>query len=131
MIVVVVVVVLLVVSVLAYALLTPPAAAPAVQISYIAAWAPDNVCGLKANPVFFYGYNTSENANDSLELYGWPNYNSTACTIKAVTTNTTGFALRGMTLPLNVPGGDTNISLNLTIEAPGSSYTGPLNLVFA
>jgi uncharacterized membrane protein len=127
---VILVVVIVVVSIIAYLLLasTP---APAVQVSEIAVWAPDNVCGLLANPLYFGGYNTSANENDSWQLYGWQNYNSTACTIQSVTTNTTGFSLNSIQVPLTIPGGDQNASINLTVEAPGSSYSGPLNLVFA
>lgn len=127
---VVLVVVILVVSIIAYVLLAS-APAPAVQISEIAVWAPDNVCGLLANPLYFDGYNTSLNENDSFQLYGWQNYNSTPCTIQTVTTNTTGFSLNSLQVPVTIPGGDQNASINLTIEAPGSSYSGPLNLVLA
>ena len=128
---VIVVVVILVVSILAYVLLASTPSSSAVQVSEIDVWAPDNVCGLSANPIAFDGYGTALNENDSFELYGWQNYNSTACTILSVTTNTTGFSLSGIQVPLTIPGGDQNASINLTIEAPGSSYSGPLDLVFA
>jgi len=126
---VVVVVVILVVSVLAYALLASTPSSP-IQVSEIAIWAPDNVCGLRANPLFFDGYSASTTENDSFQLYGWQNYNSTPCTIHSVTTNTTGFTLSDIQLPPTIPGGDQNASLNLSITTPGSSYSGPLNLVF-
>jgi len=133
MIVIVVVVVLLVASVLAVSLLAPPSA-PSVQVQSIYIWAPDNVCGLNSNPIDYYGYNSSTGAANAFQLEV-PNYNTTTCVIEGVTTNTTGFALSDVEVPVSIPGNSTgNLyygSLNVTITSPGSSFSGILNLVFA
>ncbi len=105
--------------------------APAVQVEEINIWAPDNVCGLNANPIFFYGYNSSTGASQTLD-FGMPNFNATACTIVSVTTNSTGFSLSDVQVPLTIPGGDTaGASMNITITSPGSPFTGTMNLVLA
>jgi hypothetical protein len=125
--VVVVIVVLIIVAIVAYELLAPPV--PPVQVGDINIWAPDNVCGLNANPIYYQGYNSSTHANVTVDL-GVPNYNSTSCTVVGVITNSTGFALSGVQVPLTIPGGGTG-SMNLTILSPGASFSGNLNLVFS
>ncbi len=125
MILVVVVVVILVIAgiaVYAYETSTPP-----VQVQYINIWAPDNVCGLNTNPIGFGGYNSSTSASEPLELE-MPNFNTTSCRISTLTTNTTGFTLSQVEVPLTLPGNAT-VGLNLTIQSPGSAFNGLLNLV--
>ncbi len=122
----VVVVVLLVVAVGAY-LLVP--AAPQIQVVDLLVWAPDNVCGLNVSQIYYDGYNTSTGSSVSLELTV-PNFNTTACTIASATTNTTGFSLSGVQVPLSIPGSG-NGSMNLTIASPSSAFSGNVNLVFA
>ena len=123
----IVVVVILVVAVVAYEL-TPTA--PPVQVGFINIYAPDNVCGLNANPTAYYGYNASTSETDTLE-FPIPNYNATACTIESVATNTSGFSLSDIQVPLTIAGGVQNASMNITITTPGSSFSGDLNLIFA
>jgi len=123
----IVVVVILVVAVVAYEL-TPPA--PAVQVVFINVYAPDNVCGLNSNPTAYYGYNASTSETDTLD-FPMPNYNTTACTIESVATNTSGFSLSDIQVPLTIAGGVPDASMNITITTPGSSFSGDLNLVFA
>ena len=125
--VVVVIVVILIVAIVAYVLLFAPG--PAVQVGDLIIWAPDNVCGLNANPIYFDGYNSSTSSTVPLDL-GVPNYNATACTLLGVITNTTGFVLSGVQVPLTIPG-DATGSMNLTVTSPGSPFSGNLNLVFA
>jgi hypothetical protein len=124
---VVVVVVVLVIGVIGFLLLTPTG--PPIQVGAINIWAPDNVCGLNANPIYFYGFNGSTGQVQEID-FGMPNYNTTACTIKSVTTNTTGFTLSDVQVPLTIPGNATSYSMNITITSPSSSYNGDLNLVF-
>jgi len=123
----IVLVVVLVVAVVAYEL-TP--AAPSVQVGFINIYAPDNVCGLNSNPTAYYGYNASTSETDTLD-FPIPNYNATACTIQSVTTNTSGFSLSDIQVPLTIAGGVQNASMNITITTPGSSFSGDMNLVFA
>jgi len=124
--VVIVIVVVLVASVAAYEFLVP--AAPAIQVGEIDIWAPDNVCGLDSNPIFYYGYNASTGSGVSIDL-GVPNYNSTSCVVAHVATNTSGFTLSAIQVPLMIVGNGT-ASMNMTVTSPGSSFTGDLNLVF-
>jgi hypothetical protein len=124
---VVVVVLLLVGGVFAFLALTAPT--PPVQVAEIDLWAPDNVCGLNSNPSYFDGFNSSTGANQTFEFY-MPDYNSTACTIHGVTTNTSGFALTGVQVPLTIPGGE-NSTLNITITSPPSTFSGDLRLVLS
>jgi hypothetical protein len=128
LIVVVVIVVLLLVVLVAIPYLEP-SSPPPVQVGYINIWAPDNVCGLNANPISFYGFNSSTGAVQTLD-FGMPNYNTTLCTIVGATTNTTGFSLSAIQVPLAVPGNGTG-SMNITITSPSSSYTGDMNLVLS
>lgn len=129
---VIVVVVILVVSVVAYEL--APSPSPPVQVGIINVWAPDNVCGLlsnpNANPTSYYGYNASTSETDAW-TFSVPNYNGTPCTIHSVVTNTSGFSLSSIQVPLTIPASDPDASMNITITTPSSSYSGNLNLVFA
>ncbi len=119
-------IVLVVASVALYVLLVP---APAIQVEAINIWAPDNVCGLNANPIYFYGYNSSTGATQTLD-FGMPNFNATTCNIVGVTTNSTGFSLSDVQVPLAIPGEGTG-SMNITITSPSSPFTGAMNLVLS
>ena len=103
--------------------------APAVQVQAIYVWAPDNVCGLNTNPIGYYGYNSSTSAVNTFDLEV-ENFNGTTCTVVGVTTNSSGFALSQIQVPLVIAGG-TNNSMNLTVTSPSSSFSGILNLVFS
>ncbi len=133
MIIVIVVVVILLIAVVAIELLP----SPSVRVAGIYVWAPDDVCGLQSNPINdggypvpYGGYNANISETD-LWTFDVPNINATACTIHSVTTNTSGFSLSAIQVPLTIPGGDLNASLNITITTPSSSFSGNLNLVFA
>jgi hypothetical protein len=125
--VVVVIVVLLIAAVVAYEIFAPKPSP--IQVGAINIWAPDNVCGLNSNPIYYNGYNSSTNASLAFDL-GVPNYNSTTCNVTSVVTNSSGFSLSSVEVPLTIPGGETGF-LNLTITSPRSSFSGNLNLVFA
>jgi len=123
--VVVVVVVLLVGAVLELVLF--PAAAPPVQVAAINIYSPDNVCGLNVNPIYYNGFNGSTGEVQTLD-FPMPNYNGSACTIRAVTTNTTGFTLSAIQIPLGIATGGS-ASMNITVTSPSSSFSGNLNLI--
>ena len=110
------------------ALLFVFAPGPPVQVNNINLWAPDNVCGLNSNPSYFTGFNGSTGQVQTFDL-GMPNYNSSACTLAGVSTNTSGFLLSSIQAPLTIPANGTG-SMNITIQSPSSSYMGDLNLVF-
>jgi hypothetical protein len=99
-----------------------------VNVTSIDVWAPDNVCGLGTNLVSYSGFTDSVGSTDAFTLE-LPNFNSTACTVTGATTNTSGFGLTDVMVPVNVPGGQ-NASLDLTVILPGSAYSGTLNLVY-
>jgi hypothetical protein len=122
---VVFVIAVLVAAVFIYIVLTQ---VPPIQVSEIDIWAPDNACGLSVNPIVFDGFNGSTGASQALD-FGMPNFNSTACVIHSVTTNTSGFVLSGIQVPLTIPAGSSGTSMNITIQSPGSDYSGGLNLV--
>ncbi len=124
---VVVVVIVGILVVAAVGLYLIASSVPPVQVQNINIYAPDNVCGLNSNLIGFSGYNSSTSASTPLELE-MPNYNSTACTIMTMTTNTTGFILSGIQEPLTIPGSGT-AGMNVTIQSPGSDFNGNLNLV--
>jgi len=124
---VIVVVVILVIGVIAFA--SFESQSPAIQVGFINIWAPDNVCGLNTNPIAYYGFNSSTGASESLD-FPVPNYNATACTIESVTTNSSGFSLSSVQVPLEIAGNGTG-SMNMTIEVPTSSFSGDMNLVFS
>ena len=129
MIVVVIVVVLLVVSILAVELAPTPSTSYPVQIQFINFWAPNNVCGMNNNQTSYYGYNDTTNDTQTIDFVGLINYNATTCTIRGVTTNTTGFVISEAQVPLVIPGNDQNASMNITITTPGSAFSGNLNLI--
>jgi len=122
---VIVVVLLFVVGVLATDLYAPPTSP--VQVAAINIYSPDNVCGLNVNPIYYDGFNGSTGAVQTLD-FPMPNYNGSACTIRAVTTNTTGFTLSAIQVPL-VIATDGSASMNITVTSPSSSFSGYLNLI--
>lgn len=97
-------------------------------------WAPDNVCGLNANPIYFEGFNDSPGTVEQLQ-FPMPNYNNTSCSMKTFATNTSQIALGNVgPLPLVIPGSPNpsnpvseNLNVNLTL--PSSSWTGVVNFV--
>ncbi len=90
-------------------------------------WAPDNVCGLNTNAIEFPGYNGSTGASQTLDFL-MPNYNDTTCTVVSATTNSSGFSLSEIQVPLSIPAGGT-VSMNITITSPSSDFSGNMNLV--
>lgn len=129
LIIVLVIVVVAIVVVAAFVILAP--APYPIQVQDINIWAPDNVCGLNSNPSYFTGWNGSTSQVQTFD-FGMPNYNSTSCTIVSVVTNTSGFKLSDIQVPLTIPGGDTaGASMNITIKSPSSDFNGYLNLVFS
>jgi hypothetical protein len=123
---VVIVVFILIVSVLAV-LLIP--SAPPVQVADINIYSPDNVCGLNSYPIYYDGFNGSTGQVQTLG-FTMPNSNGSACTIRAVTTNTTGFTLSAIQVPLVIPG-HGNASMNITVTSPSSAFSGYLNLIMS
>ncbi len=123
---VVIVVLLLIVGVVAIAGFYAPPTSP-VEVAAINIYSPDNVCGLNSNPIYYDGFNGS---TGQVQIIGFtmPNYNGSACTIRAVTTNTTGFTLSAIQVPLVIPG-DGNASMNISVTSPSSSFSGYLNLI--
>lgn len=119
---------ILVIGAVAYAYLAVPK--PPVQVQNIYIWSPDNVCGLNSDPIYYPGFNSSTGANQTLDFY-MPNHNSTGnpCTIKKVVTNSTGFMLYNVQVPLTIPYKGT-VQMNITIRSPTTSFNGNLNLVF-
>ena len=107
----------------------PPLSPPPVQVGAINIWAPDNVCGLNANPIYYSGFNGSTGAAQAVD-FEIPNFNGSLCTVAGVTTNTSGFALSQIEIPLPIPA-EGNASMNITITSPSSSFSGDLNLVFS
>ena len=109
-----------------YLVLSAPAP---VEVTGLLIWAPDNVCGLGSNPGYYPGFNGTAGSSESLTL-GVPNYNGSACTVRALSTNTSGFILGNPEVPLDIVAKGTG-ALNVTVDLPGTGYTGPVNLVFA
>jgi hypothetical protein len=124
---VLVVVVILVMSVVLIALFAPT---PEVEVNYILDWAPDNVCGLSSQGIGYYGFNASTGTSVTFALQV-PNTNQTTCTVQNVVTNTSGFSLSDVQVPLSIPGNTSYVELNLTINVPNSAFNGNLNLVFS
>ncbi|MGP8075857.1 MAG: zinc ribbon domain-containing protein [Thermoplasmata archaeon] len=120
---VIVVVVVLIVAVVAVDYFTMPP----VQVAYVFVWAPDNVCGLNTNAIEFSGYNGSTGASQTLDFL-MPNYNATTCTVVSAATNSSGFSLSEIQVPLSISAGGT-ASMNITITSPSSDFSGNMNLV--
>jgi hypothetical protein len=125
LIVVVIVAVVLLSGVLAFVFLAAPSLR--VEIATIDFFAPDNVCGLNANPIGTTGYNDTTSTNTTVDFL-IPNFNSTACEIRGVATNTSGFALYDAQVPRTIPG-SASAQFNVTIKTPSWRFVGNLNLV--
>ena len=124
-----VIVVVVVVVLAAVALALERTSSPAIQVGELVVWAPDDVCGLSASPNYYYqGFNSSTSTSVTFPLLV-PDNNATACTVSAVGTNTSGFTVTALPLPITV-GNDSNDTLNITIHTPSSAYSGNLNLIF-
>jgi|HubBroStandDraft_1064217.scaffolds.fasta_scaffold08729_5 hypothetical protein len=127
---VIVVVLILVVAVLALEFAVPAG----VTVDYINIWAPDNVCGYltnaNANPVSYYGFNSSTGETQTF-VFPLPNFNTTACTIDSMVTNSSGFAISGFTLPIQIAGNNGTANVNITIASPTSPFSGNMNIVIA
>ena len=121
----IVVVIVVIAGIVVVVFRTPPTT---VHVTEIDVWAPTDVCGLSANPVSYPGFDDSPSASDAFGLQ-LPNFNATPCTVHSVTTNTSGFGLSNVEVPVTVPGGG-NGTLNLTVVLIGTAYSGPLNLVY-
>ncbi|MGP8078057.1 MAG: zinc ribbon domain-containing protein [Thermoplasmata archaeon] len=121
---VILVVLLLVVGVIGFAFLIDRP--PPVQVLNINIWSPDNVCGLNSTLIYFGGYNSSKGANETVE-FKMPNYNSSACDVRRVSTTTPGFVLYDVQVPRTIPPG-VWAPLNITIKSPSSPFSGNLNL---
>lgn len=103
--------------------------APKVEVTTIFVWAPDNACGLNANPISYDGFTDSPGAIDAFALQ-IHNFNSSACMLLGVTTNTTGFGLSDVQVPVTVqPLG--NGTLDLTMSLPTGSFNGLISLVYS
>ena len=120
-------VIVVIIVVLAIFVFTSPP--PKVHVSEIDVWAPDNVCGLGKTPVSYAGFDDTPGGVDAFALQ-LPNFNSTSCTLHAVTTNSSGFSLSNVQTPVTVSGAH-NGTLNLTIALPGNPFNGPMNLVYS
>ena len=111
------------------------ASAQTVQVNVFVAFAPNDVCGLRTNPTEFHPGFTDRPGGTDLFEFRVPNYNVTgSCTVRGVTTNTSGFSFSDAQVPLTIPAatlaGPGEAYLNLTVHLPGSSYSGSLNLIF-
>lgn len=109
-------------------------AGQSVNVNQFVVYAPDNVCGLNTNQIVFTpGFSDAPGASDAFE-FQIPNYNGTSCTIRGVTTNTSGFSFSDVGVP--VTGTPATLGnpgygyLNLTINLPGSAFSGNLNMIF-
>jgi hypothetical protein len=99
-----------------------------VKVTEIDVWAPGDVCGLGSHPAYYAGFNDVVGSSDAFHLQIL-NFNATACTLRGVTTNTSGFGLANVAVPLTVAGSG-NGTLNLTVILPNSAFHGILNLVY-
>lgn len=120
-----VVVAVLLSGVLAFVFLAAPSLP--VEIRSIDFDAPDNVCGLNANPVGTTGYNETTSTNTTVDFL-IPNFNSTPCEIREIATSTSGFTLYDAQVPRTIPG-SASAQLNVTIKTPPSRFSGNLILV--
>ncbi|HYK93698.1 MAG TPA: hypothetical protein VEY07_06615 [Thermoplasmata archaeon] len=121
----VVVLVVVVAGILAFHFLPP---SPQVNVSEIDVYAPSDVCGLNTHPVSYSGFTDMPGVSESFQLQV-VNFNITACTVHGASTNTTGFSLSGIEVPLTIQAGQ-NQYLNLTINLPSNAYSGPLNVIY-
>jgi hypothetical protein len=108
--VIIVVVVLVLAAVIYYA-----STAPVVTITQINVYAPTNVCGLNTFPIYYNGFSE--------------NFNNTTCTVTSVSTNTTGFSLSSIGVPISVAAVGNN-TLTLTLNLPNNGFNGVVNLIY-
>jgi len=105
-----------------------------VGVTALYVYAPDNVCDLNVYAIYYTGFNATTGSTFALSL-PVPNNNSTSCTLRGVTTNTSGFGVEDLQLPSAIPGNTSgtlhNGTLNLTLTLPGSRYSGNVNLIFS
>lgn len=101
---------------------------PQVKVNAIDVWSPNDVCGLNSHPIYYSGFTDLPGASDNFSLQV-QNFNATTCTVAAATTNSSGFALSNVQLPLTVGAGQSGF-LNLTVTLPSSSFDGDLNIVY-
>lgn len=102
------------------------------EVQYIVIYSSDNVCDLQLNPgapIKYFVYTAYFSPRQSFELESVPNFNTTSCIVRAVTTNTTGFSVTSAQVPLAIPG-DGDADMNLTVALPATPFQGNLNLVF-
>jgi hypothetical protein len=121
------VVVAIVVLAVAAVLLYLETTGPMIQVNAILLDAPDNACGLNDEHVAYHGYSSSGGSPTTF-AFQMPNLNDSSCVVVSLTTNTPGFAVSGLKLPLTIPA-RSEISLTLSIAPPARSYSGDLNLV--
>jgi hypothetical protein len=121
----VVVLIVVVAAILAFHFLAP---SPQVKVEEIDVWAPGNVCGLDATPISYSGFSDMPGASQDFQ-FQVVNYNATACTLGHVATNTTGFSLSNIQVPVTVLAGQSQF-LNLTIDLPTVAFDGTLNLIY-
>lgn len=122
-------VIVVIVVIAALGLAAPGKSSPTVHVAFINVWAPDNVCGFSDHPSGYDGFDDKVGATELFQL-GLHNYNSTACTVHGVTTNTSGFGLSDVQVPVTVPGGGDGY-LNVSVLLPNSAYSGNLDLVYS
>lgn len=100
-----------------------------VTVTEFDVYAPQDVCGLNSTPIYYTpGFSDHGGASDAFR-FDLPNYNATSCTLRGVTTNTTGFALTDVQVPVTVAAGQTGY-LNLTVVLPAGDFNGPLALIY-
>ena len=119
------VVLLIVLSLVAYELFVPGPAS--VHVQSIVVWTPDDVCGLETNLIGYHGYNTTVKSEVSVEIQV-PNFNASKCVVHTVTTNSSGFSLSDLHLPWEIPASGSNTT-HVTIQSPGSAFSGDVNLI--
>ena len=104
----------------------PPS--PQVVVREMDVWAPGDVCGLSGHPVSYAGFTDTPGVSDAFRLEV-VDFNASVCTLSQVSTNTSGFSLTGVGVPLTIAPGQ-NEYLNLTIVLPPNAFDGPLNLIY-
>lgn len=105
-----------------------------VDVNGFYVYSPDNVCGLALVPTAWTGFNDTPGNTDEILFSpstggGVPNYNLTSCTLRGVTTNTSGFGISGPSVPLTIASEGSG-TLYFNISLPGSSWSGNVNLIF-
>jgi len=135
LIVVVFVVILLVFGAIAYLLAPSSSSGPAVTITGVNFFSPDNVCGLNgASDPTWYNETAGQSFPLSYEISGnvtgnVSGVNTTApCEIYTLTTSTPGFNITDANVPLVIAANATE-NLGFTVDPPNSTWSGVLTLV--